>query len=158
LPGRSPEEKIFPRARGLTTREELGIIRCRIKGKMPENKKVDAAWKEKARDDKASPEESKKAEELEAEKELPPPDFSVFIAGLGSQGLLALGILPHPVSGKKEKDIGQARYTIDMLSMLEEKTRGNLTEDEATTLRETLYGLRMRFVELAGEEEKEEKQ
>lgn len=61
--------------------------------------------------------------------------------------LQALGEIPNPLTGKAEKDLLQAKYSIDTLTLLKEKTKGNLEEGEAKILDEVLYGLRMRFVE-----------
>lgn len=121
---------------------------------MDKDKKVDESWKDRAREEKTDGgKQQQEPQEGGGEEELAAPDFTVFIAGLGSQGLISLGIVPHPLTGKTEQHLNEARHAIDILSMLEEKTKGNLTDEEAKVLRETLYGLRMRFVELAGEGE-----
>ena len=60
--------------------------------------------------------------------------------------LQALGEVPNPLTGKAEKDLLQAKYSIDILNLLKEKTKGNLEEEETKILDEVLYGLRMRFV------------
>jgi hypothetical protein len=80
---------------------------------------------------------------------LPPVDFSGFVLGLGQMALMQLGEIPDLQTGKPERDLEQARHTIDTLSMLEEKTRGNLTEDEQAFLHHLLTELRMRYVRLA---------
>lgn len=72
--------------------------------------------------------------------------FSSFAFGLASQALMSLGLAPDPASGVAHKDLVEARGLIDILSMLEEKTRGNLDEDEARMMEEMLYELRMQFV------------
>ncbi len=78
---------------------------------------------------------------------LPKPDFSGFLISLGSSAFVHMGLLPDPESGKtRTPNLAIARQTIDMIELLEEKTRGNLTSDEATLLRNLLTDLRLRFV------------
>ena len=69
----------------------------------------------------------------------------------------ALGEIPNPLTGKAEKDLLQAKYSIDILALLKEKTKGNLEEEEAKILDEVLYGLRMRFVQKTKEPKEEPK-
>jgi hypothetical protein len=79
---------------------------------------------------------------------LPKPDFAALVISLGHSALFHLGLVPDPQTGQKAPlDRALARQTIDTIEMLEEKTRGNLTEDEAHLLRDLLYDLRARFVE-----------
>lgn len=77
---------------------------------------------------------------------LPAVDFHTFVLSLGSSALLHLGELEHPEGGPAEKDLPLAKHTIDILSMLEEKTRGNLTSAEEKLMQSLLYDLRLRFV------------
>ena len=82
-----------------------------------------------------------------APSELPKPDFSGFLISLGSSAFVHLGLIPDPESGQtREPNLAVARQTIDMIELLDEKTRGNLTPDETTLLRNLLADLRMRFV------------
>ena len=78
---------------------------------------------------------------------LPRVDFSSFILSLYSSGLVQLGKVEDPTTGKKSKDLKLARHTIDMIAMLEEKTKGNLTEDENNLLKALLSEIRIAFVE-----------
>ncbi len=78
---------------------------------------------------------------------LPPIDFSSFMLSLYSSGMVQLGKLEDPSTGKKTMDLELARSTIEMIAMLEEKTRGNLTEEEKNLLKSLLTELRMGFVE-----------
>ena len=83
-----------------------------------------------------------------APRELPKPDFAGLAISLGHSALYHLGLVPDPESGQRgSRDLALARQTIDTLEMLELKTRGNLTPDEARLLEDLLYDLRMRFVE-----------
>ncbi len=76
----------------------------------------------------------------------PPIDFPSYILGYYTQGLVLLGEVPNPYTNKKEEDVEAARHTIDILSMLEQKTKGNLGNDEQQLLESVLYELRMKFM------------
>jgi len=77
---------------------------------------------------------------------LPAVDFHTFVLSLGSSALLHLGELEHPEGGEPEKDLGLAKHTIDILSMLQEKTKGNLSGAEEKLMESLLYDLRLRYV------------
>jgi hypothetical protein len=84
----------------------------------------------------------------EAERALPKPDFAALAISLGHSALFHLGLVADPQTGQKgAKDLPLARQTIDLVEMLQEKTRGNLTADEARLLEDLLYDLRARYVE-----------
>ena len=74
-------------------------------------------------------------------------DFTTFVLSLGSSALVHLGDMSHPEAGQVAENLALARQTIDILAMLEEKTRGNLTDEEARFLRDLLADLRLRFVQ-----------
>lgn len=78
---------------------------------------------------------------------LPRVDFSGFILSLYSSGLVQLGKVEDPLTGKKSKNFELAKATVDMIAMLEEKTKGNLTEDEKNLLKALLSEIRIAFVE-----------
>ena len=78
---------------------------------------------------------------------LPTVDFHTFVLSLGSSALLHLGELEHPEVGAPQIDLPLAKHTIDILVMLEEKTRGNLTPAEEKLIGSLLYDLRLRYVE-----------
>jgi Domain of unknown function (DUF1844) len=85
------------------------------------------------------------------ERESPPPllpeiNFSTFIVSLSTEVLFHLGEIPDPISGEKKKDLSLAKHAIDTLGMLEEKTRGNLSEEEQKLLEGMLYDLRMAYI------------
>jgi hypothetical protein len=115
-------------------------------------KKVDESWKERAEKEKAAVEktpkqESKEPKEEEDGYELPPePNFGLFVYNMGMQGLMFLGEIENPVTKRKEKNLTQAKYIIDIIEMLKEKTKGNLTGEEANLIEELLYNLRLKFV------------
>ncbi|MBI4495613.1 MAG: DUF1844 domain-containing protein [Deltaproteobacteria bacterium] len=72
--------------------------------------------------------------------------FSSFILSLSTSALLQLGEVPDPSSGTRAKDLPMAKQTIDLLGMLKEKTRGNLTSEEDQLLEHLLADLRWRYV------------
>jgi len=84
-----------------------------------------------------------------------PVTFSTFLLGLSTQALLHLGEIPNPTSGQVETDLIAAKQVIDILGILEVKTRGNLEEAEQGLVESVLYDLRMRYVELARRNAKE---
>ncbi|MEN8211482.1 MAG: DUF1844 domain-containing protein [Thermodesulfobacteriota bacterium] len=77
---------------------------------------------------------------------LPKIDFSSFILSLYSSGLVQLGQVEDPSSAKKSVNLDLAKHTINIIAMLEEKTRGNLNEDEKNLLKTLLSELRVTFV------------
>jgi hypothetical protein len=96
------------------------------------------------------------AQATESPPETPPPaddrafgpiDFSTFVVSLASSALVHLGDAPSPENGKLEKSLPQGKQIIDLIGLLQEKTRGNLTDDEARLLQALLLDLRLRFVE-----------
>jgi hypothetical protein len=78
---------------------------------------------------------------------LPAVDFHTFVLSLGSSALLHLGEIEHPDVGAPQTDLPLAKHTIDILVMLEEKTKGNLTPAEEKLIGSLLYDLRLRYVE-----------
>lgn len=74
-------------------------------------------------------------------------DFSTFILSLATSAQVHLGAIPNPATGKQEKDLALAKQTIDILGILEEKTKGNLSEQEGRLLQHLLFDLRMMYVE-----------
>jgi hypothetical protein len=117
---------------------------------------VDEDWKKEAQREKeilAAQEEAarEKAEQQKAKRgPLPEGDFAALISTLATQALFALGLLQVQGEEKREPDLELARYNIDMLETIEEKTKGNLTEEEKNVLENTLSQLRMGYVKVAG--------
>ncbi len=81
---------------------------------------------------------------------LPAINFATFIFSLNSSALVQLGMMEDPLTGQKTKNLPLAKQTIDILSMLEEKTRGNLNADETAMLKNILYDLRIFYVKEQG--------
>jgi hypothetical protein len=73
--------------------------------------------------------------------------FSTFLIGLASSALIHLGEAPNPETGKAERDLVLAHQSIELLGMLHDKTRGNLTPEEKQLFDNLLADLRLRFVE-----------
>ena len=77
-------------------------------------------------------------------------NFSTLTLSIGSSAAMALGLVPNPVSGKTEKDVEVARFNIDLLRMLRDKTKNNLNPDEQTFLDSVIADLQLKFVQAAG--------
>lgn len=90
--------------------------------------------------------QEEKQPENQREAPLPEISFSNFIFSLSTSALIQLGEIPDPITSKADKNLPMAKQTIDILGMLQEKTKGNLAPDEETLIENILYDLRMRFV------------
>jgi hypothetical protein len=84
-----------------------------------------------------------------ASEKLPAIDFSTFVLSLSHSALVHLGDAPMPDGQVTERDLALARQTIDLLAILQDKTRNNLTGEEERLLDQALYDLRIRFVEIS---------
>ncbi len=102
--------------------------------------------KRKVSEDEEKAKEKEESTGQQQRAPLPEVNFSTFIFSLSSSALAHLGEIPDPVSGTKNEDLDLAKQTIDILGMLEEKTKGNLTSEEDSLLKSILYDLRLRFV------------
>jgi hypothetical protein len=79
---------------------------------------------------------------------MPELSFTAFVLSLANTAAIHFGDLPDPISGKPlEPNLDGAAQLIEILSLLDQKTRGNLTAEERQLLEQVLYELRMRFVE-----------
>jgi hypothetical protein len=76
----------------------------------------------------------------------PPIDFPSYILSYYTQGMVLLGEVPNPYTNKKEEDIESARHMIDILSMIEQKTKGNLSKEEQQLLESVIYELRIKYM------------
>lgn len=116
---------------------------------------IDSDWKAQAQAEKErlAEREAARASRPEAghegEGELPPADFRTLVATLASQAMMGLGAYGDPKTGRVVIDVVGAQFAIDLLGVLELKTKGNLSEEEATELKEVLQHLRARFVHVA---------
>ncbi len=102
-------------------------------------KKVDESWKEKA---KTEPQQEKQEEK----KQFPKPDFKFFLSSLAMQAWIGLGIIPNPVTQKPDENLEQAKFIIDTLDIIKEKTKGNLDKEESELLEQLLYELHLSYV------------
>ena len=82
-----------------------------------------------------------------APQDLPPVDFASFVMMLTNNVMVFLGQVPNPLTQQPQVDLAQAQHTIDILMMLREKTRGNLTTEEDRFLQELLPQLQMAYVQ-----------
>lgn len=115
---------------------------------------VDDDWKTQAQADKA-----KLAEEVESKAEakqqpaqtheLPQASFPVLVNSLMTQIFFSLGAIEDPQTKKRFIDLALAKHHIDMLAVLEEKTKGNLSEEESKLLDQVIYETRMQYVQVA---------
>jgi hypothetical protein len=122
-----------------------------IKDKRASAKEKQSSETEGPSGDTAAQREAAQAAE-DASRDLPFPkiDFATFIISLNHSVLFHLGLIEDPGTGKKSKNLSMAKQTIDILGMLEEKTRGNLTSDEESMLKNILYDLRILYVKEKG--------
>ena len=117
---------------------------------------VDEDWKAEAQKEKeilAAQEEAekeKKEEVKQGREPLPEGNFAALISMLTTQSLFALGLLHVKDQEEKEPDLEMAKYYIDILETIQEKTKGNLTPEEETVLSNTLNELHMGYVKVAG--------
>lgn len=124
----------------------------------PVKKRVDESWKEQTAHEKPSANApagqpaaaAGQAQQRSDEGERPEARFDTFISGLAMEALVAMGDIPHPTSRKQAVNLVQAKYLVDLLGLLEEKTAGNLSVDEEKFLKDALYQLRMRYLTKAG--------
>jgi hypothetical protein len=119
---------------------------------MSAEKRVDEDWKRRAQAEK----------ELDAVKAAPAspavpggkpevkpnPLFGGLVESLASQALLFMGAMRDPMGGPPQQDLQQSQTMIDMLAMLEEKTKGNLSKEEAEMIKQVLSEVRMHFVRI----------
>jgi hypothetical protein len=116
---------------------------------------VDEDWKQQAQKEKeilAAQEESAKEEDQQERKThgpLPKGNFAALVSMLTTQALFALGLLEVKGQEKRRPDLELARYNIDMLEVLQGKTKNNLTKEEEKVLDNTLSELRMGYVTVA---------
>lgn len=90
------------------------------------------------------------AEEKEkggGQEELPPLDFATFILSLASSAQVHLGLVPNPTNNQVEKNLSLAKQTIDILGVLQDKTKGNLSGEEEKLFQYVLTDLRLRYLE-----------
>ncbi len=112
--------------------------------------KKETAGEEKREAQEPTVEEKSTQEQAAQNPPLPEVDFNSLIFSLSSSALFHLGEIADPQTGEKKKDLPLAKHAIDTIDMLEEKTAGNLTEEEAKFIENVLTDLRWRYVKAAG--------
>jgi len=115
---------------------------------------VDEDWKQQAQKEKeilaAQEKTEKKKEGAKAQRgPLPPGDFAALVSMLVTQAFFSLGVLKIEGQENREPDLELAKYNIDMLETLQEKTKNNLSNQEQKVLEDSLHQLRMAFVQLS---------
>ncbi len=112
---------------------------------MEREKHVDESWKESVAKEKGlSPETPAESPEKDFDLEV---NFVNYVSSLAFQALIFLGDLENPMTQKVEQNLPQAKFLIDTLRMLRDKTKGNLSQDEENLLNASVYELEMKFVE-----------
>lgn len=113
------------------------VIKDKRSSQLSEDEAASADAQEDGKPEELSPEEQAAAFQI---------DFSTFVLSLTSSAFVGLGDMADPATGKKEVNLPAVQQTIDMLVMLKEKTKGNLTEDENKLLEQLIYELQMKYV------------
>lgn len=101
----------------------------------------------------AAPADSDNSSRFDPSK-LPPPDFRMLVSMLATQAFAAMGQIPHPETGQPMIELPLAKHMIDLLGVIDEKTKGNLTSDEAEMIEHALHDLRMGYFALAQQAKK----
>lgn len=116
------------------------------------DKSIDTDWKNKVSAERQQAEEAaakKAVEDQETRESAVPATFMSFLSEYAMRAMVLMGMIPYPGSDDRVIDIGGARFTIDILGVIQDKTKNNLTPEENDYLRNALYELRIRFVDVA---------
>ncbi len=126
---------------------------------MSDEKKIiiDEDWKSQVQAEKEQAEKAKSAPATTAADEppqandpqMPPASFELLLTTLATEALVALGQVPHPATGKPQVQRNQAKFLIDTLDVLRDKTKGNLAAGEQQLLDSLLHQMRMVFIQTA---------
>ncbi len=117
---------------------------------------IDSDWKAEAQAEKEKLDERAEKQDQQdtgaqdqTARELPPATFATLVSSLATQVMLAMGGMQDPKTKRRIVDLALAKHHIDTLAMLEEKTKGNLTDEETKLLDQALYQVRMHYVQVA---------
>jgi hypothetical protein len=112
---------------------------------------IDEDWKSQVQAEKQTAEQPAAATPAESADDplMPPASFELLLSSLATEAMMALGQLPNPYTGKPEVRRNQAKYLIDMIDVLKEKTKGNLKPGDELAIEDLLHQLRMAFVATA---------
>jgi hypothetical protein len=125
---------------------------------MADDKKIiiDEDWKSRVEAEKAEAEKATSAPAATNEDEsdladppMPPASFEMLLTTLATEALVALGQVPHPGTGKTQVQRNQAKFFIDTVDILRQKTAGNLTASEQQVIDSLLHQMRLVFVQSA---------
>ena len=113
---------------------------------------VDEDWKTQVQAEKETlTDKQTRQPEAPGAPELPPASMSLLITTLATQAMAVLGQIPDPDDGSTIVQLDQAKHVIDTMAVLEEKTKGNLTTDEATLLQSVLHQMRILYIAVQNE-------
>ncbi len=115
---------------------------------MEREKYVDESWKDSVSQEKELG--GSGASQPEVHEAVPEVNFITYLTSLAFQAMIFLGELENPVTKKTERNLPQAKFLIDTLTMLRDKTKGNLTKEEEDLLNSAVYELQLKFVEQVG--------
>ncbi len=111
---------------------------------------VDDDWKAKVAAEKEETVRAAKVDQpdknFEQARDLPKPTFEILISTFSTQAMMALGFFPDPATGKSAANRPLAKHLIDMLAVIQDISKGNLSEDQAETLENVLHKLRLAFL------------
>lgn len=122
--------------------------------KVVDRRRFGSAGEVKATEQNVSPRKEEKAQKPEARENLtsanaaPEVDFSTFVVSLATQAMMLMGEVPEELK-QEEANLPAAKQTIDIIAMMEEKTSGNLNEQEKKLISDVLMSLRMAYVSLS---------
>jgi hypothetical protein len=123
---------------------------------MTSEKHVDESWKDSMAEERSRTHEDGQCgcggDSCDGHHEEAEVSFLNYIMSMGYQAMIFLGEVPHPATGNPEKNIRQAKFLIDTLAVLKEKTKGNLDPQEESLLSASLYELQMKYVEISQKE------
>jgi len=127
---------------------------------MPDEKKliIDEDWKAQVEAEKAaaqrtgatheSPTTGKAAASLPPDFEMPPASWELLLTTLATEAMVSLGLIPHPATGQPVVQRNHAKYVIDTIEMLRDKSKGNLSPHESQLTESLLHQLRMAYLGL----------
>lgn len=75
------------------------------------------------------------------------PDFNIFITSLGMQAMIFLGEMANPITNETKIELPRAKYLIETITMIRDKTKGNLSDEENRLIDDMLYTLRLKYAE-----------
>lgn len=104
-------------------------------------KRIDESWKDSV---------AKEKDQVKPDNDSTPPqaNFTFFVSTLALQASVFLGVVPNPATNKTQKDLEQAKFIIDTLDMLQEKTKNNLDGEEIKLLENIIYELKMQYISI----------